>query len=64
MVNIRMMGNGKVETLWVFPKIGVKPPKWMVNYPLVNDHIAGWNDITIFDRKYIFNPSPFSSQLC
>ena len=27
---------------------------------LVNDHIAiaGWN-ITIFDRKYIFNPGPF-----
>ena len=22
-----------------------------------------WN-ITIFDRKYIFNPGPFSSQLC
>ena len=23
-------------------------------YPLVNDHIAGWNDIPIFNRKYIF----------
>ena len=28
-------------------------------YPLVNDHIAAWN-IPIFNRKYIFNPGPFS----
>ena len=27
--------------------------------PLVNDHIAGWN-ISISNRKYIFNPGPFS----
>ena len=33
------------------------------HYPLVNDHIAGWN-ISSFNRKYIFNPGPFSSQLC
>ena len=30
-----------------------------LRYPLVNDHIAGWN-IPIFNRKYIFNPGPFS----
>ena len=29
------------------------------SYPLVNDHIAGWN-IPMFSRKYIFHPGPFS----
>ena len=29
------------------------------NYPLVSTKIAGWN-ITIFNRKYIFIPGPFS----
>ena len=31
-------------------------------YPLVNDHIAGWN-ITICNRKYIFHPGLFFSQV-
>ena len=33
--------------MWSFPE----------KYPLVNDHMAGWN-IPIFNRKYIFNPGP------
>ena len=28
-------------------------------YPLVSTNIAGWN-MPIFNRKYIFNPCPFS----
>ena len=32
-------------------------------YPLVNDHIAGWN-ITIFNRIHTSSNGPFSSQLC
>ena len=32
-------------------------------YPLVFPNIAGWN-LPMLNRKYIFNPGPFSSQLC
>ena len=33
-------------------------------YPLVFPNIAFWSNIPIFNGKYIFNPGPFSSQLC
>ena len=39
------------------------PPPKKKRYPLVNDHIAGWN-ITIFNWKYIFNPGPPFSVAC
>ena len=50
-----------VETPWYEPATcpGSLLAAWYNIYPLVNDHIAGWN-ITIFNRKYIFNPGPFS----
>ena len=32
-------------------------------YPLVNDHIAGWNDIPIFNRKHIFISATFSTAM-
>ena len=39
------------------------PKRKGTRYPLVNDHIAGWN-IPSLTRKYIVNPGRFSSQLC
>ena len=36
---LKFISRSKVESQWI--------------YPLVNDHIAGWNDIPIFHRKYI-----------
>ena len=38
----------------------VNNKSFRAGYPLVSPNIAGWN-ITIFTRKCIFNPGPFSS---
>ena len=41
----------------------LKNDNWQTSTTLWYTNIAGWN-IPMFNRKYIFKPGPFSSQLC
>ena len=52
-------GRQDVMSQLVDTILNLAEPSEICGYPLVNDHIAGWN-IPVFNRKYSFIQGPFS----